>query len=151
MSKESRINLTTEQRAELESFIHTGNSPARSQTRARILLMADRSQGQERTDEEVAQAVLCSKHTVLNIRHRFHAAGLPAALYDKPRPGQPPKLTGELEVKLTVLACSNPPAGKARWTLRLLAERMIELGYVDYVSHVTVGEWLKKMNLSLGG
>jgi len=151
MSKQSRINLTTEQRAELESFIRTGNSPARSQTRARILLLADRSHGQERTDEQVAQAALCSPHTVLNIRHRFHEAGLPAALYDKPRPGQPPKLTGELEAKLTVLACSSPPEGEARWTLRLLAERMIELGYVDYVSHVTVGEWLKKMNLSLGG
>jgi transposase len=151
MSKESRIHLTTEQRAELESFIRTGNSPARSQTRARILLLTDRSQGQERTDGEVAQAVMCSEHTVLNIRHRFHEVGLPTALYDKPRPGQPPKLTGELEAKLTVLACSDPPKGEARWTLRMLANRMIELGYVDYVSHVTVGEWLKKMNLSLGG
>jgi hypothetical protein len=151
MSKDSRINLTTEQRAELERFIRSGNSPARSQTRARILLLADRSQGQARTDAEVAQAALCSKHTVLNTRYRFHAVGLPAALYDRPRPGQPPKLTGELEAKLTLLACSHPPEGEARWTLRLLAERMIELGYVDSVSHVTVGEWLKKMNLSLGG
>jgi hypothetical protein len=60
-------------------------------------------------------------------------------------------LTGELEAKLTGLACSDPPEGEARWTLRMLANRMIELGYVDYVSHVTVGEWLKKTNLSLGG
>ena len=77
-------------------------------------------------------------------------SGLQAALYEKPRPGQAPKVTGEIEAKLIMLACSQPPEGHARWTLRLLAGRVIELGYLDYVSHVTVGEVLKKTNSSLG-
>jgi transposase len=87
---------------------------------------------------------------VQNVRHRFQQAGLKAALYDQPRPGQKPKLTGELEAQLTLLACSQPPEGHAHWTLRLLADQLIELDYIEYVSHVTVGEWLKKTHSSLG-
>jgi putative transposase len=151
MSKQTHVELTEEQRTELEQLIRTGDAPARTHTRARILLLSDRSQGQKRTDQEVADAALCSKSTVVNVRRRLLTGGPQRALYDKGWPGAPPKLTGELEAKLTMLACSDAPAGAARWTLRLLAERMIELGYVDYISHVTVGEWLKKTNLSLGG
>ena len=150
MSKHLKIELTKDQRAELEQLIHAGNAPARKQTRARILLLSDRSGGQKRPDQEVADAVLCSTSTVRNIRRRLVAGGLAAALNDKDWPGAPPKLTGEIEAKLTLLACSSPPEGAARWTLRLLADRLIELGYVDYVSHVTVREWLKKTGLSLG-
>ena len=67
-----------------------------------------------------------------------------AALYEKPRPGQKPKVTDDIEAKLTMLACSQPPEGHARWTLRLLANRMIELEYIDYISHVTVRDVKKK-------
>jgi len=144
MGKHIPIYLTTEQRNELERLIRTGHSPARTQTRARILLLSDRSDGQKRTAREVAAALLCSPSTVAHVRHRFNQEGLQAALYDKPRPGQKPKVTGDIEAKLTMLACSQPPAGHARWTLRLLADRMIELEYIDYISHVTVGEVLKK-------
>lgn len=144
MGKHIPIYLTTEQRNELERLIRTGHSPARTQTRARILLLSDRSDGQKRTAREVAAALLCSPSTVAHVRHRFNQEGLQAALYDKPRPGQKPKVTGDIEAKLTMLACSQPPEGYARWTLRLLAERMIELEYIDYISHVTVGEVLKK-------
>ena len=151
MGKHTHIELTTEQRTELEQLIRTGDAPARTNTRARILLLSDRSQGQKRTDQEVADAALCSKSTVINIRRRFLSGGLPAALYDKGWPGATPKFTGEVEAKLTMLACSDTPDGAARWTLRLLAERMIELGYVDYISHVTVRALLKKTNSSLGG
>ena len=150
MGKHMYIHLNDEQRRELERLIRAGNAPARTQTRARILLLTDRSQGQERTDGEVAAALLCSQGTVRNVRLRFHQGGLPAALYDKPRPGQRPKFTGDVQAKLTMLACSEPPVGHARWTLRLLADQMIELGYVEYISHVTVGELLKKTNSSLG-
>jgi len=87
---------------------------------------------------------------VRNVRRRYVEGGLSAALNDKGWPGAKPKLTGELEAKLVLLACSEPPKGYARWTLRLLADQMIELGYIDDVSHVTVREWLKKTNLSLG-
>jgi hypothetical protein len=84
-------------------------------------------------------------------RRRYVEGGLPLALNDKGWPGAKPKLTGEIEAELTVLACSEPPPGFGRWTLRLLADQMVELGYLDAVSHVTIGEWLKKTNSSLGG
>ena len=123
--------MTPEQRHELEQVIHAGNAPARTQTRARILLLSDRSQGQKRADEEVAQAMMCCQRTVVNVRRRFLGGGLDQALYDRPRPGQQRKVTGDIEAKLTMLACSAPPEGAARWTLRLLADRLIELGYVE--------------------
>jgi len=150
MGKHIPIYLTTEQRDELERLTRAGHSPARTQTRARILLLSDRSNGQKRTAKEVAAALLCSPSTVANVRHRFNAEGLRAALYDKPRPGQQPKVTGDIEAKLIMLACSQPPAGYARWTLRLLAEQLIVLDYIDYISHVTVSEVLKKTKPSLG-
>jgi transposase len=151
MGKHTKIELTVEQRTELEQLIRTGDAPARTHTRARILLLSDRSHGQKRTDQQVADAALCSKGSVANVRRRFLTSGLKAALYDKGWPGAKPKFTGEVEAKLTMLACSDAPEGAARWTLRLLAERMIELGYVDYISHVTVRELLKKTNSSPGG
>jgi hypothetical protein len=127
MGKHTHIELTSEERTELEKLIRTGNAPARTHTRARILLLSDRSQGQKRTDQEVADAVLCCKNTVRNVRRRFLSGGLQAALYDKGWPGASPKFTGEVEAKLVMLACSEPPEGAARWTLRLLADKMVEL------------------------
>ena len=150
MGKHTQIDLTEEQRTELGQLIRSGKAPARTNTRARILLLSDRSGGQKRTDREVAAAILCSQSTVLNVRRRFLAGGLAMALYDKGWPKPIPKFTGEVEAHLTLLACSDPPAGAARWTLRLLADQMIELGYVDYISHVTVRELLKKTRSSLG-
>lgn len=150
MSKRLHIELTTEQRSELEQLIHAGNSSARKQTRARILLLSDRGTGQKRTSREVAAAVMCSLGTVHNIRHRFVEGGLASALYEKPRPGSAPKVTGEVEAKLVMLACSKPPEGHARWTLRLLARKMVELEYIDAISYVTVREHLKKTNCALG-
>lgn len=144
MGQQNRIYLSTEQRNELESLIRNGNSPARTQTRARILLLCDRSTGQKRTGKDIAAGLLCSRNTVNNVCRRFSQGGLPVALYDKPRPGQKPKVTGEIEAQLTMLACSQAPDGHQRWTLRLLAQRLVELGYLDYISHVTVGEVLKK-------
>ena len=151
MGKHTQVELTGEQRTELEQLIRSGNTPARTNTRARILLLSDRSQGQKRADQEVAEAVLCSKGTVGNVRRRFLAGGLQMALYDKGWPGATPTFTGETQAQLTMLACSDPPEGAARWSLRLLAERMIELGYVEYISHVTVRELLKKTHSGRGG
>lgn len=150
MGKHHYIQLSQAERAELAKVIRTGHKAARKQTRARILLLSDRSQGQKRTGQEVAEAALCSVSTVRRICGLYFDGGLPLALNEKRWPGAKPKLTGELEAKLTVLACSQPPPGHARWTLRLLANEMVELGYVQDVSHVTVREWLKKTNLSLG-
>jgi len=143
MGKHTHIERTREERTELEKRIRTGNAPARTHTRARILLLSDRSQDQKRTDQEGADAVLCRKSTVRNVRRRFLSGGLQAALSDKGWLGAPPKCTGEGEAKVVMFACSEPPEGAARWTVRLLADKMVELPYVDSISHVTVGEILK--------
>ena len=150
-SKHIRICLTEAERTQLQTLITSGNAPARTQTRARILLLSDRSVGPPKTEAEIAavllcKVLLCNKNTVGNIRRRCAEAGVDAALVEKPRPGALPKMDGEAEAKITLLACSTPPLGKARWTLRLLASQAIELGYVDSISHVTVGERLKKTN-----
>jgi hypothetical protein len=128
-------------------LIRTGDAPARTNSRPRILLLSDRSQGQTRRDREVADAVMCSLSSVINVRRRFLAIGMQSALYDEGWPGAKPKFTGKVEAQLTMLACSEAPDGAAGWTLRLLAEQMIELGYVDYISHVTVRELLKRNEL----
>ncbi len=150
MSPHIPIYLTPEQRQELEAGIKSGNAPARVQTRARILLLADRSQGEFRTDKEIAQALLCSTARVSTVRHRFRDEGLQAALVEKPRPGRAPKITGDIEAQIAVLACSDPPEGYARWTVRLLTSRVIELGLLDAIDHTTIWERLKKTHSSPG-
>ena len=150
MSTHIPLYLNPEQRAQLESFIKNGNAPARVQTRARILLLTDRSSGQGRTDAEVAEALLCSRATVANVRRRCLQEGVPAALVEKPRPGRAPKITGEIEAQLTVLACSDPPQGHARWTVRLLTSHLVELGLLDQIDHTTIWERLKKTRSSPG-
>ena len=144
------VTLTEAERSLLDGLIRSGTAPARTLTRARVLLHSDHSQGQKRSDRYIAEAVMCSISTVRNIRLRYLENGLHAALYDKQRPGATPKFTGEVEAHLTMLACSQAPEGHARWTLRLLADQMIELGYVEYISHVTVRDLLKKTNSSRG-
>jgi putative transposase len=94
--------------------------------------------------------LMCSATTVGNIRRRFAREGLASALSEKPRPGKPPKVTGDVEAHLVAVACSEPPQGHVRWTLRLLANRLVELEQVESISHAAVGEVLKKINLSLG-
>src|SRR5207253_5640372 len=132
-------------------MIRAGTHAARKQNRARILLLLDRSQDKTRTDEEIAQLLGCHYKTVSNVRRRFLAQGHQATLTDKPMgPRSPRKMTGELEARITLLACSDAPQGHSHWTLRLLADRAVELGYVGYISHVTVGETLKKMKSSPG-
>lgn len=151
MSTRRPVFLTPEERAHLKRLLRRGSSSARLQARARILWLTDRGTGHQRTDPEVAQATLSSPSTVKRIRRRFLAEGLEAALHEKPRPGAAPKVTGEVEARLFLLASSQPPEGHARWSLRLLAERLVELECVDSVSHVTVREHLQKGGSSPGG
>ena len=152
MSKHSFVTLTLEQRQQLEAVVHTGQSAARKQTRARILLLLDRSQERRWTDAQIAEALGCHPNTVGNVRRRFVAQGLSATLTDKPMgPTAPKKLTGDLQARITLLACSDPPEGRAHWTLRLLADKAVELGYVQSISHVAIGETLKKTKSSPGG
>ena len=153
MSQHLHVYLSEQQRQHLESLIRKGNTPARTQTRARILLLSDRRQGpqgQRRTRKQVAGAALVCPVTVGRVCRAFAKEGLEAALYDKPRPGAAPKITGDIEAKLVTLACSEPPAGRGRWTLRLLAGTMVELGYLDSISNQAIGQRLKKTNSSPG-
>jgi transposase len=150
MTTKYHVHLSKEDRRELETLIHSGESAARTQTRARILLLTDESQKKKKGTKEIASTLLCSMPTITAIRKKFVEGGLGNALYDKPRPGAIPKITGEIEAQLTMLACSAPPEGKVRWTLQMLADKLVELKLVDSISDVAVMKRLKKMNLSLG-
>jgi transposase len=150
MTKRKHINLTEEERKELEALIKTGEKANRVNMRARVLLLLDRSQGKERKISEVMETAMVSQGTVANVKKRYFEGGLARALYDLPRPGAKPIIDGSTEAHLIALACSEPPAGYARWTLRLLADRLVELEIVEAISYVTVSNTLKKMNLSLG-
>lgn len=150
MNKKYHIKLSKEERQDLEAHIRSGNAPARTQTRARILLLSDENQAQPKTGKQIAIALLCSSSTVANIRRKYAEDGLAKALHDRPRPGQAPKITGEIEAQLIALACSQPPEGKSRWTLQMLADKLVELELVESISDVAVMKRLKKTNLSLG-
>jgi transposase len=146
MAKRYRVTLTEPERQELRQLISRGKADARKLAHARILLQADEAEGgPRRTDEQIASALDASTRTVERVRERFVEQGLDAALL--PRPSKrvyARKLDGRQEAKLVALACSEPPAGKARWTLRLLADEMVELEVVESLSHETVRQTLKK-------
>ena len=144
MTTKYHVYLTRENRQELESLIRSGESSARTQTRARILLLTDENQKKKKGAEEIASVLMCSLPTITNIRKKFVEGGVEKALYDKARPGAIPKITGEVEAQLTLLACSAPPEGRARWTLQLLADKLVELKLVDSISDVAVMHRLKK-------
>ncbi len=150
MSKHVRISLSAAEREHLDNLIRKGNAPARVQTRARILLLSDQGRGQSHTEQQIADALLCSPGTVGNVRRRFAKEGLQASLYEKPRPGQAPKIIGDIEAQLTLLACSDAPEGHAHWTVRLLADKLVEMGCLEAISHVAVHQRLKKTRSSLG-
>ena len=144
------ITLTQEERIELSQLIKSGKHSARVLGRARILLLLDRSQGEKRKLQDIADAMLTSIGTVSNVKRRYQKGGLEHGLYDRPRPGAKPKIDGEVEAHLITLVCSDPPEGQVRWTLRLLADKLVELELVESISHVAIGDALKKTNLSLG-
>ena len=150
MGKQEHILLKENERTELEQLIKSGVHSARVIARARTLLLLDRSQGQARSIQNVIDAAMVSQGTIYNLKKRYFAEGIQGGLYERPRPGRKPKVDGEVEAHLIALVCSEPPAGYERWTLRLLAERLVSLEVVEAISHVAVGDALKKMNLSLG-
>ncbi len=150
MSTRRSVSLTVTERTRLKRLLRGGSSPARMQTRARILLLLDHSQERPRTDAEVAAAAFTSESTIKRLRRRFLQEGLESALHEKPRPGAKPKVTGEVEAQLFLLACSAPPEGHAQWSLRLLADRLVEVGVVESLSHMAVSDHLKKGKSSPG-
>jgi hypothetical protein len=151
MSQHLSVHLSDKDRHHLDSLLKKGNAPARVQTRVRILLLADRSQGHKRTGQQIAEAVLCCRLTVSQICRRFAQEGLESALYEKPRPGQAPKITGEIEAQLVMVACSSPPKGHKRWTLKLLADKLVQMELVESISEVAVYKRLKKRAQALEG
>jgi transposase len=148
MAKKYRVTLTVTERSELEGLIGKGKADARKLAHARILLQADEAPGgPSRPDEEIAAALNVSTRTTERVRQRFVEDGLQAALLPKPTKRIYARiLDGAQEAHLIALACSEAPDGKRRWTLRLLALRVVELGYADAVSHETVRRVLKKTN-----
>jgi putative transposase len=135
-----KVSLTDEQTQYLFDIIGRGKHSARKINRARILLSAHSG----KSDDEIVSDLHTSASTVQRVRERFVKEGLTPALEEKPRPGQPEKLSGADEALLTAIACSEAPEGRSRWTLRLLADRLVELKAVPYVSHVTIHNVLKK-------
>lgn len=143
------VSLAPEERVELQQLVNAGKAAARRLTHARILLLADRD---DRPDEEIVSALGVSLRTVERVRKRLVTEGLDAALDHRPQPPRPDKIKirGNLEQKLIELACADPPRGRCRWTLRLLADKMVVLGWVDAISVETVRQALKKMTSSRG-
>lgn len=145
MNKKYRVRLTDEERNYLEKLVRRGKAHARKLLYARILLKADEN-GPAWTDERIADALEVSGATVARERRRFWEEGLEVALLPK-KPGRPRRrvLDGRAEAYLIALACSNPPEGRDHWPLRLLADQMVELGYVESLSYETVRRTLKKL------
>jgi transposase len=147
--KKYKVTLTEEERKDLEHLISRGKGAARKLLHARILLKADETVGW--TDEAISEALEVSLSTIGRVRERFVEEGLEAALERKaPNRVYQRRLDGVQEAHLVALVCSPPPEDQGRWTLKLLAEKMVELDYVEYVSNETVRQTLKKMNLSPG-
>jgi transposase len=150
--KKYHVTLTDDERSMLHDLLSAGKAPARTLTHARILLKADESsENPAWSDEAIRQALDVGLSTVARVRERFVEAGLETALERrKPRREYRHLVDGECEAHLVALACSAPPAGHKRWTLRLLADKLVECEYIDSISHETVGQVLKKTHLSLG-
>ena len=141
-----RVTLAAEERAALEQLVSKGKAAARKLIHARVLLLADDSQGGESPDEEIVAALGTSPRTVARVRRRLVTEGFQAALDHRPQPPRPDKIKirGDVEQKLVELACIDPPKGRCRWTLQLLADEMVVLGLVAAISLETVRQALKK-------
>ena len=153
MKKRYIVTLTTEERSYLKQMIRSGKNKARKITRARILLKADQgTNGPAWNDPQISQALEVSVSTIERLRKRFVEEGLEAALNRRKEaiPRLRRKMDGHHEAQLIALVCSDPPEGRSRWSLRLLADKLIELEVVDTVSYETVRRTLKKINLSPG-
>ena len=142
------IELSAEEKAKLTEIVRKGSSPARTILRANILLASDRQSEMYMTVSETAKAYHTTPTTVQNVRASYCGKGLEATIHRKKRetPPVPAKVTGEVEAHVIALACGEPPEGYAKWTLRLLANKTVELGYIDSISHTTIRTILKKTN-----
>lgn len=138
--KAQPIQLPDDELRSLKTLLQRGTTAARTQTRARVLDLLHRGQH----PDAIAETLQISTATVYNVKGRYQRDGFAAALYDQPRTGRPVEITGAQRAKITALACSQAPAGHTRWTLRLLADKAVELELVEHISHNAVKEILKK-------
>ena len=134
------VKLTSKERKKLQQLISKGTAKARKITRARILLMANEG----KTDTHIIEALRVARNTVRQVRSRYVQEGLESAINEQSRSGAPEKFTGRQRAKITAIACSEPPEGRNRWTLRLIADRVVELKICDEISYKTVERTLKK-------
>ena len=148
-AKKYRVFLNGKKRSNLNGLVRAGTHKARTITRARILILSDESpqgisRGMGKTDKEIIGVLGVSGRTVASTRQKYVEEGIECALNEKPRPGRPPKLTGRDEAKLALIACSEPPEGRVRWSIRLLTDKLIELDIVDSISREAVRQYIKK-------
>jgi len=150
--KKYEINLSTEDRITLTQIIKSGISSARTIMRAQILLNSDNSKGRKPNPvRRLAEVLGTTPATIETVKKEFCEQGLEGVLTRKKRETPPiePKVTGDVEAHVIAIACMEPPEGYSRWTLNLLADKTVELGYIDSISHMTVKRILKKTNFSL--
>jgi transposase len=146
MARQSQpITLSSNDTRSLKTILTRGTASARTLSRARILDLLHRKQH----PTSIAALLQVSQQTIYNIKRRYLEGGLHSALFDHPRSGRPIEISGSQRAKITALACSQPPEGRARWTLRLLADKAVELGYCENLSHTATRQILKKMNSDL--
>jgi transposase len=146
MAKRYRVTLTAEERERLEGLTRKGTAPVRMVRRAQTLLLA----AEERTDEEIGQALRIGVATVERTRRRCVEEGLDASLRERPRPGARPKLGPKEQAFVVALACTKPPEGRDRWTMQLLAERVVELQVVPDITDEAIRRLLKRTSSSHG-
>ena len=152
MSPRYRVTLTEEEREELQTLTRSGKTSAKKFIHARALLLCDASEGGPAWNvADIATALGITSRTIEHLKKRFVEEGLEAALVRKPREKPPREVIfdGAFEARLIALACSDAPIGHSRWTVRLLADKAVELNFAPTVSHMTVQRVLKKMNISL--
>jgi transposase len=149
--KKYMVAFTDAERKELKKITSGGINPARTILRANILLMLDANSGEKRSVKEIASILNTTATTVQNVKTSFCKLGLKATIERKRRdtPPIPAKITGDVEAKIIALRCGDPPEGYSRWTLRLLADKAVELEIIEAISYVSVGSLLKKTNSSL--
>ncbi|MGH2415094.1 MAG: helix-turn-helix domain-containing protein [Microcystaceae cyanobacterium] len=144
--KKTKIELTPAEIERLESFINSGSAKAREIKHANVLLKLNEGW----TQAAIATAFKLTQRTVVRLKQRCLEEGVAATLVDKPRSGAPKKITGEQKALVVASACSSPPTGHQRWTLRLLADKLVELELIESISHSSVGAILKKTNSNPG-
>ncbi len=144
MNKKYVVKLKNDEQEKLNELTRKGKEKARKLRRCQILLLSDEG----KPDAEIAEVLKVSVGTVANIRRRYADDGLESALNEKRRPGAPKKFQGRQKAKITALACSKPPEGHSQWSLRLLADKAVELEFVNEISHMEVHRILKKTKLN---